>query len=173
MSQTQYHLSSQYYDICIRRARSSCAVCYFPVITPTLSSYGVSGGSPAPGTTNNQAIGSVCTGVTVITPTAADQKGYGDYLDIANAQDPAATGAGAGVLGTNRICGTIWNANAIAATAHATVCSFSVPFKIGVHFDADEYIVEPAGSVAFENYPVSGNGLGYSGFYLDYWQQSC
>ena len=95
MSSSQYHLTSQYYDICIRRARSSCAVCYYPVITPTLSSYGVSGGSPAPGTTNNQAIGSVCTGVTVISATAADQKGYGDYLDIANAQDPAATGAGA------------------------------------------------------------------------------
>ena len=43
---TQYHLSSQQYDICIRRARSYCSVCYSPQIisttTGTASSYGVS-----------------------------------------------------------------------------------------------------------------------------------
>ena len=39
----------------------------------------------------------------------------------------------------SRICGTIWNAApAGTATAHATACTFAVPFKIGVHFDADE-----------------------------------
>ena len=44
---TQYHLSSQQYDICIRRARSYCSVCYSPQIisttTGTASSYGVRG----------------------------------------------------------------------------------------------------------------------------------
>ena len=29
---TQYHLADQYYDICIRRARSNCAVCYSPEV---------------------------------------------------------------------------------------------------------------------------------------------
>ena len=43
---THVHLSSQQYDICIRRARSYCSVCYSPQIisttTGTASSYGVS-----------------------------------------------------------------------------------------------------------------------------------
>merc|ERR1712115_341774 len=32
---TQYHLSNQYYDICIRRARGYCSLCFSPEITST------------------------------------------------------------------------------------------------------------------------------------------
>merc|ERR1712141_140622 len=63
VSSSQYHLTSQYYDICIRRARNYCSVCYSPQIVaaaPALSSFGVSAGSVGPAQTN--AIGSSCTG---------------------------------------------------------------------------------------------------------------
>ena len=32
---SETHLSNQYYDICLRRARGSCSVCYSPVISFT------------------------------------------------------------------------------------------------------------------------------------------
>ena len=62
----------------------------------------------------------------------------------------------------------------------ATACSFSVPFKVGVHFDADENIGAPgtAASPNFdhtENDPAAttGAGFGTAGFWLAYWQNSC
>merc|ERR1719510_2647707 len=43
VASSQTHLSSQYYDICIRRARSYCSVCFSPEISSTTaaSSFGV------------------------------------------------------------------------------------------------------------------------------------
>merc|ERR1711913_66014 len=35
VSSSQYHLTSQYYDICIRRTRSYCSICYSPQILST------------------------------------------------------------------------------------------------------------------------------------------
>ena len=32
---SQTHLSHQYYDICIRRARGYCSICYSPYIAST------------------------------------------------------------------------------------------------------------------------------------------
>merc|ERR1712173_500253 len=135
---TQVHLSSQYYDICIRRARSYCSVCYsvaiHSAITGTASSYGV--GQSSDGAAQKQAAGKACTGITT---------------------QPAT----------------------IATTA--SVCSFSTPFKIGVHFDEDESIAaDPDEAKApnlnkAENDPLAtgGAGYGFSGFYLNYWQKSC
>ena len=70
---SETHLSNQYYDICIRRTRSYCSVCYSPYITSTStqSSYGVGGSSKEPAQT--AAVGSVCTGVTTFSSTAANQ----------------------------------------------------------------------------------------------------
>merc|ERR1711874_851790 len=47
VASSQTHLSSQYYDICIRRARSYCSVCYSPYVSSTTAaiSFGVSAGS--------------------------------------------------------------------------------------------------------------------------------
>ena len=192
VSTTQYHLTSQYYDICIRRARTSCSICYSPQIfsnTPgTASSYGLSAGSDAATQTN--AIGSSCTGVTVLNAIAASNLGFGDYLDIVALQPSIGT---TGTLGSNRICGSIFNAQAAPQTGHATACSWAVPFKVGVHFDADDAIgvfapTAPPGApgapaaptpstelAALENdaAATSGAGYGYSGFYLAYWQNSC
>jgi len=177
---SQFHLSSQFYDICIRRARSSCSICYSPqvisAITGTASSYGLSASSLGPAAT--AAAGSVCTGVTTIVAGAtAGNLGQGDYLDITGLQ------TGAGIAGTvsaatfNRICGNLW---ATTGTAHATLCSWATPFKIGVHFDADESLADPTVAVTpnfnlFENdlSATGAGGYGTSGFYLAYWQNSC
>jgi hypothetical protein len=175
VSSSQYHLSSQYYDICIRRARSSCSICYSPQIytTTAASSFGLSAGSDAAIQTG--AIGSSCTGVTTLSATAADNVGLGDYLDIVALQPTIGTTA---TLGSNRICGVLFNGLA-AQVAHATACSWAIPFKVGVHFDADDAIGAaadvPAALNAFENDPAAtgGAGYGYSGFYLAYWQNSC
>merc|ERR1719291_568062 len=65
---SQTHLVNQQYDVCIRRSRSYCSVCYTPYIisstTGTYSSYGLSAGSNAG--TQKSAIGLVCTGVTIV-----------------------------------------------------------------------------------------------------------
>ena len=73
-------------------------------------------------------------------------------------------------------------------TAQSTICTFSTPFKVGVHFDGHESLygttnadptaaaAAPAASIAAtENGAVAatGAGNGYSGFYLSYWQKTC
>ena len=73
MSKTQTHLVNQYYDICIRRTRDYCSICYTPAIissiTGTGSSYGLGAGSDA--TTQKSAIGAICTGITIAGGAAA------------------------------------------------------------------------------------------------------
>ena len=70
---SQTHLSNQYYDICIRRTQGYCSVCYSPYITSTTtqSSYGVGGSSKE--RIQTAAVGSVCTGVTIIHPILGNQ----------------------------------------------------------------------------------------------------
>merc|ERR1719361_251968 len=88
------HLTDQYYNICIRRTRGYCSVCYSPEIIATQptalategSSFGVSAASDAaPTFTVNNGAG--CTGITTsnIDDTAA--VGKGDYITIESAQD--------------------------------------------------------------------------------------
>jgi len=184
VSQAQFHLSSQYYDICIRRARSYCSICYSPQVTgsatPTLAaaSYGLSASSDATGAAAIAAVGATCTGVTTLISTAlAGNLGQGDYLDIVALQSGTGTAGTVSTASTNRICGAFW---ATSGTAHATLCSWATPFKIGVHFDADEALADPTVAVTpnfnlFENdlSATGAGGFGTSGFYLAYWQNSC
>ena len=80
---TQYHLADQYYDICIRRARGYCAVCYSPEVIHSAtaavtegSSFGVSAASaPAPTFTSNK--GATCTGVTTFNADDTIATGFG------------------------------------------------------------------------------------------------
>merc|ERR1712141_404216 len=171
------HLSSQYYDICIRRARSYCSVCYSPYIhsTTAASSFGLSATGPGPALASSQ--GSLCTGITTLNPAVASNSGFGDYLDIVALQPGTGT---TGTLNTNRICGTVFNA-ASPTAVHATACSWAVPFKVGVHFDQDEAIAAPPApaynlaenDITGTTGHSAGAGYGYSGFYLNYWQNTC
>ena len=80
MAATQYHLSSQYYDICIRKGRTSCSICYSPQIfsATAVSSYGLGAGSVA-GTQTN-AIDSNCLGTTTLNAIAAQSSG--EYFHV-------------------------------------------------------------------------------------------
>merc|ERR1712241_844078 len=128
-STSQFHLSSQYYDICIRRARSYCSICYSPQVVGsstaplTAASYGLSASSDPSGAAAIAAVGSICTGVTTLAPGALPGNlGQGDYLDITGLQTAPGT-AGLVSAGTfNRICGAFW---AASGAAHATLCSYA------------------------------------------------
>ena len=101
---------------------------------------------------------------------------------------PTLTSAG---IGVDKICGISWNADitmtgAAAATAayQLTACSFQTPFRVGVHFDGTEAIGAPAAPTsgddaanaienAFSTAWQTGEGRGYNGFWLAYWQNTC
>ena len=138
VAQKQTHLSNQYYDVCFRRARGYCSICYDPNIiatNPAWSSYGVGANAVA---TNAQAtVGTYVTGNTVLTPTETSNVGLGDYLEIVAMQIP--TGTAPVITGHPKISGVMFSAvGGATLTAHATICSFARPFRLGVHFDGDE-----------------------------------
>ena len=159
VASTQLHLSSQNYNICIRRTRGQCSVCFTPEVNSVITGTAIQTGS----------VGASCTGIT----TQPGVLAYGDYLEIANLQPTIGTSAT--VTTGTRICGAIFNA--IANIAHATACSFAIPFKVGVHFDEEESILATTtmNLNKAENDPLatSGAGYGYSGFWMAYWQNAC
>jgi len=108
--------------------------------------------------------------------TPATKVAHGDYLEIANMQPGPATSATYVQQGF-RLCGMIFSAATTATIAQGTVCSFTVPFKVGVHMDDTESIGVPTVDkfTTYENDVAwtSGAGHGYAGFYLSYWQVSC
>jgi hypothetical protein len=199
---TRFHLANQKYDICFRRVQGTCSICYSPTIQPTAAagaSYGLgssslitvqtahtskAGGGAAIGTA-----GAGCSGatyyddVTIAGLNAAAVIGVaeGDYLEIFDMQS-AGTSAIAIALTTfsaaafeNRICGAIWGIS--AATAASTLCSYSTPFKVGVHFDDIEALTtaDAAGLLnSYENNAAAnGAGYGYNGFSLTYEMKTC
>ena len=85
------HLSSQYYDICIRRARNYCSICYSPVIsgTTTASSFGLGANAVATIATAN--VGTYMSGVTTQGGSLPASVGEGDYLEILAMQVPPTT----------------------------------------------------------------------------------
>ena len=79
--------------------------------------------------------------------------------------------------GPSKVCSTYFTATA-SAVVHNTVCTFTTPFKIGVHFDDDESHFFPltASMLTFTENDATftaGSGAGWSGFYFDYFQQAC
>ena len=70
------HLSSQSYDICIRRARGYCSICYTPKVISTAAdaatSYGVSASFAGIADAANSVTETLCKGTTgIFAPTAA------------------------------------------------------------------------------------------------------
>jgi hypothetical protein len=108
---------------------------------------------------------------------AANAVGDGDYVEIVNLQPSIGTTGTVSSIG--RVCGAWFNV-ADSLTAHITACSWSVPFKVGVHFDEDESVAATATVASpnlggFENDIITtpGSGRGFQGFYLAYWMNSC
>jgi len=179
VSTSQTHLSSQYYDICFRRNRQYCSLCFFPVIkgssTTAAGSFGLSASSAAAIQTSG--VGTQCNGETAInSPTVASQVGNGDYIEILNAQ--SGTGTVIAISAIGRMCGSYF---AVTATiAHGTVCTWSTPFKLSVHFDDAEAVGDATAAALaankdnMENGPITtGSGVGFQGFHLAYWQNTC
>ena len=184
------HLSNQHYNICIRRARGYCEICFSPTIHSTTagiaSSYGVSAGNTASDAAHQAAVDNICLGKTVVDAAllaaaasdapVANQFGFGDYLEIGNMQNNVITDPTA--IGVHKICGAVWNAiNTQVATT--TICSRDTPFRVGVKFDEDEALLDAANANGFGhveneiNADANGAGVGYTGFWLDYWQKTC
>ena len=100
---------------------------------------------------------------------------------------PTATAANNAIAGNtvDIICGIVWNADpAMAGVVQATACTFATPFRVGVRFDETEAISLTASNAddadayeAIENAWTNGGtvaeGVGYNGFYLAYWQNTC
>ena len=72
------HLSDQNYNICIRRAENFCSICYDPVVVSatagSATSFGVSAGIAGSQPVTKSAGNNDCTGTTVTSGTAADNK---------------------------------------------------------------------------------------------------
>ena len=174
---TSAHLSNQRYDICIRRASGYCSICYTPHVLSTAadaaSSFGISACDPTVAASRESATDTLCTGVTTLaTGATITSFGYGDYLEIPNFQKAPGVD---GTIGANKICGGVFN-SIISEAGHETLCSFSTPFRLGVTFDADEAINLNTGDTFdhLENEDsTAGSGIGYTGFWLNYWQNPC
>jgi len=191
-STSHIHQQTQYYDICFRRERGYCSLCFTPQIftketsTATagpFTSFGVSGAAIAAG---KSSIDSLCgsssataSGVTTVSPNPVTM----DYIEVLNLQP---TIGATDTLGAGRICGTVFN-SAPTAVVHATTspsaastsCTWSTPFKWGVRFNSEE-IGDKTGDVSAtaqntaEHYgSVAGAGMGYTGFYMAWWQNTC
>ena len=105
---------------------------------------------------------------------------------IEGLQDGVGTAAN-GLVITNivsKVCGILWSAKQDnSATALATACTFHTPFKIGIHFDASDTVAEAAQKTGGDNLKqvengvlspsTAGEGIGYNGFWLAYWQNTC
>lgn len=119
-----------------------------------------------------------------MTAAIATGRGGGDYLEIRGMVDNTITPSSPAanmISNVYRICGRFFNVgSSAAAVTHATTCTFSTPFKVGVHFDDMEAIsttLAPATTLqtkAENAAPIAaGDGYGYNGFYLAYWQNAC
>ena len=101
-------------------------------------------------------------------------------MNIGGAQAGVGTAA---TVGTEKLCGILFNAGAITSTTTATVCSWRAPYRVGVHFDDAEAIAAPGtaddndawGAIENAAYApaTTGAGIGHAGFYLAYWQSTC
>eukprot|EP00096_Caligus_rogercresseyi_P004480 TRINITY_DN1875_c0_g1_i1.p1 TRINITY_DN1875_c0_g1~~TRINITY_DN1875_c0_g1_i1.p1 ORF type:complete len:412 (-),score=19.94 TRINITY_DN1875_c0_g1_i1:127-1362(-) len=143
------HLSNQCYTICFRQEATKCSICYGSAIAAG-DMFGIS-----------------------LSPDAAAQSGVDsdcteDYLQIpfgvANAQtitNSATT--------TTKFCGRFLNP-ARGETAEASVCSFSIPFRVTFKTDSDEICTDTAGGNTCEAAKVPGGTIG---FFLKFAQIAC
>merc|ERR1712223_2227252 len=161
------HLSNLNYDICIRRARGFCGICWTAstpgTATPTLGSFGL---STSPAAAPQSQVGTACTD---------------DFIVIPNGEalPPMFTSTTIAV-GMNKYCGRYLNPTA-AQTADEAVCSRVTPFTLSVFTDANE-VAGAAGTGAANTNEASSDAdtaagslqpLGTMGFALIYSQQAC
>jgi len=153
------HLANQKYNICIRRASGMCQICYFavdPAAADTVTDPGTFGISATKmGETSSQS--------------QDDTNCAMDYLVIPNASNTTLLGKAA--AGNNqRFCGRFLN-TMDKQTAHATICTQTTPFVVGVVFDDSELNLNDAADMPDMN-EIQLVPSGALGFGLNYEQLS-
>jgi len=196
---TSTHLANQNYDVCVRKMIDRCAICWAPEVTGTdaaMGTFGVNnGGKSADGDALSATGVAECGGRAVA---AADPADSNDFIIIPQGvftANNAAVAAG-GALVTNTVadgvadansqfCGRFLNANAAGDDEDQTICSRSVPFKLGVRLDGIEATGtgaaganEEAAAGKEQTQEASGTAgdttpLGTMGFSLGFTQITC
>merc|ERR1712095_19057 len=157
------HLSNQDYEMCWRRSKSKCALCFFPSLTTTPASFGVSIGAanPAPSPVANAVTGTNCASDFLTIP-----GGTSSAIALALRSTTSAGTSLAAVF--NRFCGRFFSITN-QGTTHATICTGVVPFRIRFQTNEDE---STTGTVSSTNELVN-NPEGTIGFSLTYVQTDC
>merc|ERR1712228_99770 len=155
------HLSSQKYDICIRRASGYCYICYSEWTTGTAviaqSSFGL---SISPNAASQSAVQTSCTSDYIVIP-------YGNSAAIAAITAPATEDSF-----SHNYCGRFFSI-AAAATAGVTVCTRRAPFTVGVNFDSNELTDDAVVDAMAATSEASEFPGGITGFKLIYFQVAC
>merc|ERR1712141_628765 len=169
------HLSAQNYEICIRRGNNMKYICYVPCTTTigtteaageqldTLNSFGLSKNGENAASSASQ--GSLCATDYIYIP-------LGTYLvgEMAIATENYQVNEIAATT-THRLCGNALNSD-IEAGASVSMCSYSVPFNVGVNFDQDEFctVNTDGDTCEFLGTIAAAGGAGSVGFSLCYVQ---
>jgi len=157
------HLSNQDYEMCWRRSKSKCALCFFPSLTTTPASFGVSIGAanPAPSPAANAVTGTNCASDFLTIP-----GGTSSAIALALRSTTSAGTSLAAVF--NRFCGRFFSITN-QGTSHATICTGVVPFRIRFQTNEDESTT----STTSNSNELVNNPEGTIGFSLTYVQTDC
>jgi len=149
------HLQNQHYEVCFRREKGYCAICFTPYSsTAGASTYGVSGF-----TTDN-----------AIAKSAKDTECTQDYLVIPQGNTAAISITTTPTASSARFCGRYLNPTT-NTNSHVSVCSRIYPFTLGVYFNDNEECNAASGEADLcETDTIPG---GITGFALNFVQQSC
>jgi len=152
------HLSSQDYDICIRRGADMCIICYSPTTGATPASFGL---SVSTADAAQAAMQSNC-----IT----------DFLMIPEGNTKAIANSATVISSSDLFCGRFFSIT-VDATASATVCSRKTPFRVSFFTNANEVDgatdgTDNAADKAMDN-ELSLEPRGNLGFSLAFFQEAC
>lgn len=171
------HLSSQNYEVCIRRGNAMKYICYMPC-TSTIGTTESAGGKLD--TQNSFGIsipnvGSIVSSSAHATSCATDYLfiPYNNYVvaEMAIASENYQTYNSPTIIRDMRICGSAMNSDAEAG-ASVSICTFAVPFNVGVYTDQDEICSanSNANTCEFTGTIAAASGAGILGFNICYAQ---
>lgn len=133
---TATHLSNQQYDICIRQPAGTTFICYTPCTVQNNVAPNVNGGM-----TNMQSSFGVSVGQAAMTSETKASSCTSDYITIVGGDTKANAAMAVAVTSfQTRFCARALDVTLAGATeqAQASVCTTTLPFKVGVNFDDHE-----------------------------------
>jgi len=150
---TTTHLSNQEYDICIRTPSGANHMCYTTCSSPTAANAAIAAIQSSFGVSiaNGDAEGNI-----------DDTECSSDYLTITGGTSQGNAQAGALIASEQQVlfCGRALTTATDTAYADGgvSVCTFSQPFRVGVHFDSDETpLYAAAGTIITEEAALTAN----------------